>query len=126
MVNTGIQEIPDSEKVAFSGVKEALKKTKESADIAIVSSANREAMEEEWVRCGLMEYVDHAMAQDVGTKQKCIEKMIALGYGKGKILMIGDAQGDLNAAKGAGVSFFPILAGKETESWKRFAEEVDV
>ena len=124
LVNRGIQEIPDEEKIAFSGVKEALQKIKESADLAIVSSANREAMEEEWQRCGLMEYVDYSMAQDVGTKEACIRSMIEKGYGPACILMVGDAPGDRRAAEGAGVWYYPILAGKEEESWKRFRERI--
>jgi hypothetical protein len=38
--------------------------------------------------------------------------------------MIGDALGDLKAAKENGVLFFPINPGAEEESWKRFLNEV--
>ena len=117
-VNCDITALSDQEKVAFSGVKESLEKIKGVADLAIVSSANREALEEEWERCGLMEYVDYAMAQDVGTKVACISCMIEKGYSPDKILMIGDAGGDYRAAVKAGVRFYPILAGHEVESWK--------
>ena len=37
--------------------------------------------------------------------------------------MIGDAKGDLYAAKNNGVLFFPIVPGKEDESWKQFISE---
>ncbi len=123
-VNCGIVALSDDKKVAFSGVKEALAQIKEQADLAIVSSANKEALEEEWERCEIMQYVDYPMAQDVGTKTVCIQKMQELGYEPEKILMIGDAQGDYKAAVAAGVSFYPILAGKEEESWKRFLEVI--
>lgn len=123
-VNRNITALSDEEKVAFVGVKEALAAVKEVADLAIVSSANREALEEEWERCGLMEYVDYAMAQDVGTKAACIEKMKNEGYAPEKILMVGDAEGDYKAACKAGVWFYPILAGKEETSWKEFLEKI--
>ena len=34
--------------------------------------------------------------------------------------MIGDAPGDLNAARGAGALFYPINPGHEEASWERF------
>lgn len=37
--------------------------------------------------------------------------------------MIGDAPGDLKAAKANGVLFFPINPGHENASWKRLFEE---
>ena len=37
--------------------------------------------------------------------------------------MIGDAPGDLKAAKEAGALFFPILPGREDESWHKFYDE---
>lgn len=123
-VNAAIQAIPASDKREFPGVREAFEKMKAVADLAIVSSANREAMEEEWERCGLMPYVDYAMAQDVGTKAVCIKKMIEKGYETSKIVMIGDAMGDFKAASEAGVSFYPILAGKEEASWEHFSKQV--
>jgi len=124
MVNVHITELSDEEKIAFKGVKEALAAVKEVADLAIVSSANREALNEEWERCGLMQYVDYAMAQDVGTKAACIMKMIDKGYDRNKILMVGDASGDYKAAVKAGVHFYPILAGKEEDSWKEFIDGI--
>jgi len=123
-VNRHIDELKDEEKVNFAGVKEALQLSKTEADVAIVSSANRKAMEEEWIRCNIMEYVDFPMAQDVGTKEKCILKMIAEGYVPDSILMIGDAMGDYKAAKAAGVRFYPIKVGHEAASWQHFSSTV--
>lgn len=123
-VNRNITALSDEEKIAFAGVKEALAAVKKVANLAIVSSANREALEEEWKRCGLMEYVDYAMAQDVGTKASCIERMKSEGYSADKILMVGDAEGDYKAAQKAGVWFYPILAGKEEDSWKEFTDKI--
>ena len=37
--------------------------------------------------------------------------------------MVGDAPGDLKAARANGALFYPIVPGDETTSWKRFFEE---
>ncbi len=37
--------------------------------------------------------------------------------------MIGDAPGDLKAARGNDFLFYPIKPGSEDESWERFHEE---
>ena len=37
--------------------------------------------------------------------------------------MVGDAPGDLQAAKNNDVKFYPILVNKEGFSWKRLVEE---
>jgi len=39
------------------------------------------------------------------------------------MLMLGDAPGDRRAAEANGALFYPIIPGKETESWKRLVEE---
>ena len=44
-------------------------------------------------------------------------------YAPEKTLMIGDAQGDLKAATGNKALFFPIVPGKEEQSWERFDKE---
>ena len=37
--------------------------------------------------------------------------------------MIGDAKGDLDAAKNNGILFYPVIPGKEDKSWERFINE---
>jgi hypothetical protein len=39
------------------------------------------------------------------------------------MLMIGDAPGDMRAAKANDALFYPINPGHEEESWQRFYEE---
>ena len=39
------------------------------------------------------------------------------------MLMIGDAPGDMRAAKGNDALFYPVNPGHEEESWQRFNEE---
>jgi len=51
-------------------------------------------------------------------------KFAAAGkYPAQKILMIGDAPGDFNAARSNGALFYPIDPGSEERSWKRFHDE---
>ena len=53
-----------------------------------------------------------------------IEKLTQTGgYDKSRVLMIGDAPGDLRAAEKNGVFFYPILVKGEGESWSEFISE---
>ncbi len=122
-VNRQIQAMPQDEKHAFPGVKEGLEHARQLADVAIVSSANRQAVEEEWQRCALLELVDLLMTQEQGSKSHCIRRLLEQGYDPACVLMVGDALGDLEAALENGVLFYPILAGKEEASWREFVCE---
>lgn len=116
-VNRAITELPEEEKKPFPNALDTIKELHEEADIVIVSSANAEAVKEEWEKYGFMPYVDCMCAQDVGTKAYCISRLIEKGYPKNQILMCGDAPGDLEAAEKNGVQFFPIQVKKEAQSW---------
>lgn len=119
-VNAAIDALPESDKKPFPGVAEALAAAHSAADVAIVSSANREAVEEEWTRCGLLPSVDVLCCQDSGSKAACIAQLKAKGYDPAHILMVGDAPGDQAAAGKNGVMFYPILARHEADSWAEF------
>ena len=119
-VNAAIDALPESDKKPFPGVAEALAAAHKRADEAIVSSANREAVEEEWTRCGLLPSVDVLCCQDSGSKAACIAQLKAKGYNPAHILMVGDAPGDQAAAGKNGVLFYPILARHEADSWAEF------
>ena len=122
-VNKAITELPDEEKKPFGNVKEALEYAHRYADVAIVSSANKGAVLEEWERYGLLEHTDIVLAQDAGTKAFCIGELLKYGYDQEKVLMCGDAPGDLKAAEQNGVYYYPILVRHEAESWKEFMEQ---
>lgn len=121
-VNTKIHSLPKEEIKPFDGVLAFLAKASVDFDIAIVSSANKEAVKEEWERYGLLPFVNILMAQDVGTKKDCISKLLAYGYPPGRCMMIGDAKGDMEAADANGIYFYPILVGKEKKSWESLGE----
>lgn len=121
-VNEGINALPFEVKKPFEGVLEGLRYAHGVADIAIVSSANLQAVEEEWALYGLLDYVDILLAQNVGSKAFCIQELLRKGYDKDKVLMTGDAPGDLEAAKSNSVFYYPILVKHEAESWAEFRE----
>jgi phosphoglycolate phosphatase-like HAD superfamily hydrolase len=62
-------------------------------------------------------------AQEMGTKAQHLEYATKGRYDKGHVLMVGDALGDLRAARENGALFYPIVPGKEIQSWKRFHDE---
>jgi phosphoglycolate phosphatase-like HAD superfamily hydrolase len=116
-VNAAIVELDEALKVPYVGAKEGLAAAHTFADVAMVSSANRDAVEEEWGKFGLLAHTDIVLAQDVGSKAACIAEMLKFGYDPQKVVMIGDAPGDCDAAEKNGVHYYPILVNHEKESW---------
>lgn len=128
-VNNAIAALKPEAVMPFEHVKESLQAAygqpdHRKADMAMVSSANRDAVTEEWTRYGLIESLDLILAQDNGSKADCISALLAKGYQPSHVLMVGDAPGDLEAARRNKVLFFPILAGHEADSWRRFGSEI--
>lgn len=122
-VNKNIQSLPESQIQPFAGAREALAFAHERADVAIVSSANLGAVLEEWEKHGLLPHTDIVLAQNAGSKAHCIAELLKKGYDPHKVLMCGDAPGDLQAAESNGVFFYPILVRSEAESWAEFMQE---
>ena len=116
-VNASIVALPEELKIPYAGAKEGLAAAHTFADVAMVSSANRDAVEEEWGKFGLLEHTDIVLAQDIGSKAACIAQMLKFGYDRKKVLMIGDAPGDCDAAEKNNVWYYPILVNHEKSSW---------
>lgn len=123
VVNRSIVTLPEENKQPFEGVKICLERIHNIADVAVVSSANRQAIEEEWEKHGLLSFTDVVLSQDAGSKADCIKKLLAEGYDRDKTLMVGDAPGDRDAAKRNEVLFYPILVRREPSSWERLLKE---
>ena len=121
-VNAAIVALPEELKRPFLGAKEGLAAASAFADVAIVSSANRDAVVEEWTKFQLMDHVDIMLAQDMGSKAHCISEMLKFGYDPDKVLMVGDAPGDQDAAQQNHVHYYPILVRHEAESWAEIPE----
>ena len=105
----------------FPHVRESLKKLAEKADIVVVSATPAEALEREWAEHDLTQYVASIKGQEDGTKKEIIAALKDQ-YVPEHILMIGDAPGDLDAARKNGVSFYPICPDHEANSWRLFEE----
>lgn len=121
-VNESIEKLPKGDE-PFENVKEGLAELSKNVDISVVSSANGEALQDEWGRNDLVKHLRALLGQEAGTKQHCIAELKKKGYDTDKILMVGDAPGDLQAAKNNNVRFYPILVNKEGFSWERLVGE---
>jgi len=107
----------------FAWAKEALKAIRDNSDAIVVSQTPEEALVKEWNLHRLNGYVDFIAGQEIGTKAEHIRLATAGKYAPDRVLLIGDAQGDLAAAKATGVCFYPINPGHEEASWERFCHE---
>ncbi len=108
----------------FPHVMGVLEKAKARADLMVVSQTPLEALEREWAENGLIDSVGPIAGQEHGTKTEHIALAVGgKGYKNEQLLMVGDAPGDLVAAKNNNALFFPILPGDEDRSWKQLATE---
>ncbi|HGD4646076.1 TPA: HAD family hydrolase, partial [Streptococcus agalactiae] len=114
----------EGDSLAFSGVLESLERLSQFGNVYVVSSANKEAVWQEWEEQGLLKYVDDIYCQDRGKKEDVIATLIASGYCRETILMVGDSPGDLAAAEQNGIAFYPVLVGKEVKSWEILREDI--
>jgi phosphoglycolate phosphatase-like HAD superfamily hydrolase len=107
----------------FTHAKSAIIEMSTLADLIIVSQTPLEALEREWEEHDLRKYVSAIAGQEHGTKTEHLALAAKDKYPENKILMIGDAKGDLDAANNNGVLFYPVIPGKEDKSWERFINE---
>jgi phosphoglycolate phosphatase-like HAD superfamily hydrolase len=121
-VNTDIAELVRGVP-PFPFVRESLEKLKEKADSIVVSQTPVEALIREWEENDIDRYVRFIAGQEYGTKAEHIALAATGKYEYNKILMVGDAPGDLKAAKKNGVLFFPVNPGHEEDSWERLLNE---
>jgi len=121
-VNWAIKEIV-KQIPPFPYVRESLEKIGPSADVIVVSATPGEALAREWQEHDIAKYVDVIAGQEMGTKAQHLEYAARGKYEKEHILMIGDALGDLKAARANDALFYPVNPGGEVKSWKRFHDE---
>jgi len=107
----------------FPSAIAAIKKIASFADIIIVSQTPLEAIDREWKEHNLKKFVKAIAGQEHGTKSEHIALAKKEKYRNDKVLMIGDAKGDLEAAKNNGILFYPIIPGNENISWDRLLHE---
>jgi phosphoglycolate phosphatase-like HAD superfamily hydrolase len=107
----------------FPFVRESLEKISQFADIIVCSATPTEALKREWEEHGIAKYARMIAGQEMGSKKEHIQLASNGKYSKNCILMIGDAPGDMKAAKANEVLFFPINPGQEDDSWEQFFKE---
>ena len=107
----------------FPYLRESLDFLQDKADMMVISQTPNEALEREWAEHEIDKYVRLIAGQERGTKTQHITLGAVGKYQSDHILMIGDAPGDMKAAKANHALFYPINPGHEEESWQRFYEE---
>jgi phosphoglycolate phosphatase-like HAD superfamily hydrolase len=107
----------------FPYVRESLEFLQDKADMIVVSQTPDEALYREWAEHGIDQYVRAIAGQEKGKKSQHIEWAAGGKYQPDHMLMIGDAPGDMRAARANDALFYPINPGHEEASWQRFYEE---
>ncbi len=109
---------------AYQGACRALRLMKGRSETAIVSQSPERVLRQDWGAHGLLEFVDHVAGQEFGDKKEQLSKLTQGRFAPERTLMVGDASGDLNAARAIGCRFYPIIPGQEEASWTTFCEHV--
>ncbi len=107
----------------FPYALKAIKAIAPLSDLVIVSQTPLDALLREWEEHNLKKFVKVIAGQEHGTKSEHIALAAKGKYPDNKILMIGDAKGDLDAARNNDILFFPVIPGKEDVSWEKFLLE---
>ena len=125
----------------FPGVREALEHLADKADVLIVSKTPYNDICNWLETQNLIRLVSAVAGKEMGDKDEhiCItkggvydvaklkgEQVVERGgrYADDKVIMGGDGNGDLKAAKANGAYFFGTIPGKETEAWSTALELV--
>ncbi len=103
----------------FVSCKETIKYMNGRANMMVVSAASSKGLQKDWSYAGLSDKVDFIAGQEFGEKKQQLLYAKRKGFAPEHMLMVGDAPGDYDAAVGAGVMFYPIIPGKENESWDK-------
>lgn len=109
----------------FKPIVEILKSASEKADIAVISSASARSLEKDWQKEDLSHYLTAIYGQEQGKKGEQLKLATEGRYEQNKAVMLGDALGDYNAARSANIRFYPIIPGREEQSWLRFEEKYE-
>ncbi len=107
----------------FAGASESLRQISAHSDAICVSQTPTAALVREWRQHGLLSCVKAIAGQELGAKSEHLRLATAGRYQDDNILMIGDAPGDLAAARENKAHFYPINPGHEARSWERFHQE---
>lgn len=107
----------------FPGVREALQAMQDDVDCMTVSATPLHALTYEWNAHDIAKYMRVIAGQEMGSKAEHVQYAAKGKYDPDKIMLIGDAPGDRDAAAKAECLYYPILPGNEKYSWSRFTDE---
>ena len=107
----------------FPFMRESLQAMQGRADVVVVSATPTEALIREWEEHDIAKYARIIAGQEMGSKKQHLALAAKGKFAPDHILMMGDAPGDMEAAKANGTLFFPINPGQEEKSWERFYRE---
>ena len=115
MVKTTVINLPP-----MQGALDAFNILKDQVDLVVISNTPLKTLHREWAENNIDDNILYIGGQETGTKTQMLKAVAENKYSPEKILIIGDAIGDLQAAKNINALFFPILPLKEKESWSEF------
>ncbi len=107
----------------FDWARRALRKMSRDSDLVVISQTPAAVLRREWRHHAIDRLVNAIAGQEQGDKHHQLTHANSGRYPDDRVLMIGDAPGDLDAARACGAGFYPILAGREEASWQRLHNE---
>ncbi len=107
----------------FAWARRALERMAQESDLLVVSQTPKPALFKEWRLHGLATLVGGIAGQEDGSKSEQISHGNGGRYPAGRVMMIGDALGDLEAARACDAHFYPIVPGREEHSWQLLHDE---
>jgi phosphoglycolate phosphatase-like HAD superfamily hydrolase len=109
----------------FSGARMFLQDMRNTADVVVVSATPVETLRREWSEHGIAQFAALICGQESGSKRLQIQ-LAGNHYPKNHVIMVGDAPGDLEAARANDALFYPIVPGHEGACWEQLrAEGID-
>lgn len=107
----------------FPMVRQSLERAAQQADLIVSSGTPLQALHREWQEHCVDTFVKRIAGQEDGTKTQHLAAAASGKYAPERTLMVGDAPGDLKAARNVQACFYPIIPGQEETSWQRFYDE---
>ena len=107
----------------FDWALKSMTRIHNQSDAICVSQTPTEALVREWKGSSIDHFVEIIAGQELGTKADHLSMATNDRYEAGRVLMIGDADGDRKAANAVDALFYPINPGHEDTSWHRFHDE---
>jgi len=107
---------------AFEGALRAIPFLAGLGEVMVLTGAPEAAVKREWTDAGILGYTSEVAGQERGPKSALLAGKACCLPGGGRVLVVGDAMGDLDAARGSGAAFFPVIPGREEACWEELAD----